>query len=129
MLEPVRESYRTGVPLHWTRVNALPDYVYFDHSIHVAKGIGCATCHGRIDQMPLTAKAQSLHMRWCIDCHRNPEPYMRPPDKVFDMTWEPSQGWTDPDTGKKYTTQDELGPVLVEKNAIKSKMSCNACHR
>jgi hypothetical protein len=88
-LAPVRESYRTETPLRWVRVNVLPDYVYFDHSIHVAKGIGCSTCHGHVDQMPLTARAKSLHMRWCIDCHRNPEPYMRPRDKVFDMTYQP----------------------------------------
>ena len=70
MLEPVSESYRTGQPIEWTRVHDLPDFVYFDHSIHVAKGIGCASCHGRVDQMPLMYQAESLQMEWCLDCHR-----------------------------------------------------------
>jgi cytochrome c7-like protein/class III cytochrome C family protein len=89
LLAPVRESYASGKPLHWTRVYDLPDFVYFDHSIHVAKGVGCSTCHGAIDQMPLTAKAHALHMRWCVDCHRDPHPRMRPPDEVFDMSYVP----------------------------------------
>src|SRR5574339_661895 len=71
MLEPVRESYRSGKPLKWTRVHDLPDFVYFDHSIHVAKGIGCATCHGRVARMNLTWQESSLHMEWCLDCHRH----------------------------------------------------------
>jgi hypothetical protein len=91
LLAPVRESYASGKPLHWTRVDDLPDFVYFDHGIHVAKGIGCSTCHGAIDQMPLTAKAHALHMRWCVDCHRDPHPRMRPPDEVFDMTYVPGR--------------------------------------
>jgi hypothetical protein len=90
MLAPVRESLATGKPLKWNRVNDLPDYAYFDHSIHVSKGIGCSTCHGRIDQMPLTRKAQTLYMKWCIECHRDPQRFIRPRDKIFDMTWRPS---------------------------------------
>jgi hypothetical protein len=88
MLAPVRESYRTGRPLRWTRVNDVPDFVYFDHGIHVTKGIGCRTCHGQVDQMPLMAKQKSMSMRWCVDCHRDPQPYMRPPSEVFDMTYD-----------------------------------------
>lgn len=83
MLEPVRESFRTGKPLEWTRVHDLPDFVYFDHSIHVAKGVACESCHGRVDKMPLMHKAFSLHMEWCLDCHRNPEKHIRPREDVF----------------------------------------------
>ena len=90
MLEPVRASYRTGIPIRWTRVYDLPDYVYFNHSIHIAKGIGCKTCHGHIDQMPLTAKNESLHMRWCVGCHRSPRAHMGPVDKVFDLSYDPA---------------------------------------
>ncbi len=78
MLEPVRQSYRTGEPLHWHRVYNLPGYVYFDHSIHVQKGVGCSTCHGRVDEMPFTYQVPSLLMEWCLDCHRGPEKHLRP---------------------------------------------------
>ena len=79
-LEPVRESFRTGVSIQWTRVNDLPDYVYFNHSIHVNKGIGCESCHGRVDRMPLTWQENSLQMDWCLDCHRDPGKHIRPRD-------------------------------------------------
>jgi hypothetical protein len=87
VLAPLRESWRTGRPLRWHRVHKLPDYVYFDHSIHIHKGIGCVTCHGRVDEMPLTYKAQTLYMNWCLDCHRDPSRYIRPRGEVFNLTW------------------------------------------
>ena len=90
MLQPVRDSLAANRPLQWNRVHDLPDYVYFNHSIHVAKGIGCSTCHGRVDQMPLTRKTQTLYMRWCLDCHRAPQKYVRPRDKIYDMNWKPA---------------------------------------
>jgi hypothetical protein len=89
VLEPVRESWATGKRLRWQRVNDLPDYVYFNHSIHVQKGIACVNCHGRVDQMPLTAKAETLYMRWCLECHRAPEAYKSTPDQVFAMHAKP----------------------------------------
>src|SRR6476619_1097687 len=89
MLAPVRNSLATDQPLHWDRVNQLPDFVFFNHSIHVDKGIGCSTCHGRVDQMPLTWKAHSLYMRWCLDCHEAPERHIRPKDQIYNMKWEP----------------------------------------
>ncbi|HEY3243616.1 MAG TPA: cytochrome c3 family protein [Phycisphaerae bacterium] len=92
MLAPVRDSVRTGESLPWTRVHDLPDFVYFDHSIHVKKGVGCVTCHGRLDEMPLTWREVSLHMEWCLSCHRNPQPYLRPPSEVFNMEWQPPNG-------------------------------------
>ena len=88
-LEPVRESFRTGRSLEWTRVNQLPDYVYFNHSIHVNKGVGCNTCHGPVDQMPLMYQYASLQMEFCLDCHRAPEKYLRPREQVFNMRYEP----------------------------------------
>ncbi len=81
-LEPVRASARTGEPIAWRRVHDLPDFVFFDHSIHVSKGVGCESCHGRVDQMPLTWKTKSLYMDWCLDCHRNPERSLRPSDEI-----------------------------------------------
>lgn len=90
MLEPVRKSWETGQPLRWTRVNDLPDYVYFDHSIHVQKGVACVSCHGRLDQMQLTVKAQDFYMRWCLECHRTPGHHEQPAGKVFVMTDPPA---------------------------------------
>ena len=88
-LEPVRESYRTGKSIEWTRVHDLPMFVYFNHSIHVSKGFGCSACHGRVDQMPLTWQSASLEMKWCLDCHRNPEK-LRPGrlDQIYNMAWQ-----------------------------------------
>jgi hypothetical protein len=120
MLEPVRESYASGESLHWRRVYNLPGFVYFDHSIHVQKGIGCASCHGRVDQMPFTYQAPSLLMEWCLDCHRRPEQRIRPREEVFNMKYsEP------PD-------QAELGRKLVKKYNVKDPLaitSCTTCHR
>jgi hypothetical protein len=87
MLEPVRASYRTNKPIEWVRVHDLPDFVYFDHSIHVRKGIGCASCHGRVDLMPLTWREHSLQMEWCLECHRAPERFVRPREMVFNMAY------------------------------------------
>ena len=117
VLAPVRQSFATGQPLEWNRVHQLPDFVYFDHSIHVQKGVGCATCHGQVDQMPLTWKAESLQMSWCLECHRNPERYVRPREEVFNMAWRPP------------ANQDELGRQLVLEYHIQSLTSCSTCHR
>ena len=92
MLAPVRESLANNQPIRWTRVHVLPAYVYFDHSVHVWKGVGCSTCHGRIDQMALTSQAAPLTMGWCVDCHSNPAPNLRPRDQIFNMAWEPPPG-------------------------------------
>src|SRR3989440_9740166 len=91
VLAPVRQSLASGQPLRWNRVNQLPDFVFFNHGIHVQKGIGCSTCHGRVDQMPLTWKAESLYMRWCLDCHEAPEKHLRPRDQIFNMEWTAPQ--------------------------------------
>jgi hypothetical protein len=133
MLEPVRESYRSGNSLIWTRVNAVPDFVYFDHSIHINKGVGCNECHGRVDKMPLMLAANTMQMEWCITCHRAPENVLRPRDKVFDMTYEqPSSGKPVEVNGQKFTTQIELGSYLKKQYKLRSVSditSCNTCHR
>jgi hypothetical protein len=117
MLEPVRDSYRTGKSIPWSRVHNLAEFVYFNHSIHVKKGIGCSTCHGQIDRMALTRQHATLHMEWCLDCHRNPEHYVRPRDQVFSMSWHPP-----PD-------QAEKGRALVKEYKIERETSCSTCHR
>jgi hypothetical protein len=116
-LEPVRLSFRSNRPIEWTRVHDLPDFVYFDHSIHVNKGVGCTTCHGQVDRMPLMWQENSLQMEWCLDCHRNPERYVRPREAVFSIDYvAPSN-------------QLELGARLVAEYRIQKLTSCSTCHR
>ena len=133
MLEPVRESFRSGKSLNWTRVNDLPDFVYFDHSIHVNKGVGCDTCHGPVSRMPLMYQAQSLQMEWCLDCHRAPDKYLRPKDQVFNMEYAQPTGQRPFDfNGKHYEDQRELGRDLIRLYNIRSPQditSCSTCHR
>jgi Cytochrome c7 and related cytochrome c/Class III cytochrome C family len=117
ILEPVRESFRTGKSLEWTRVHNLPGFAYFDHSIHVHKGVGCVTCHGRVDQMPLMWRENTLYMEWCLECHRNPERFVRPREQVFNMDWQPP------------VDQITLGQKLVQEYKIESLTSCSVCHR
>jgi hypothetical protein len=117
MLEPVRASFRTGQSLSWTRVHDLPDFVFFNHSIHVSKGIGCASCHGRVDLMPLTYKVNTLYMNWCLDCHREPERFVRPREEVFNMAYVPP------------SNQLELGRKLVAEYKIQKLTDCWTCHR
>ena len=133
MLEPVRESFRSGKSLVWNRVNDLPDFVYFNHSIHINKGVGCDTCHGQVDRMPLMFNYASLQMEWCLDCHRAPEKYLRPREQVFNMRYEQPSG-DKPLTvdGKQYTDQLALGTDLVHKYNLRSVAditSCSTCHR
>jgi ferredoxin len=116
-LEPVRASYRSDESIRWIKVHDLPDFVYFNHSIHIHKGIGCATCHGRVDEMNLTWQEASLHMEWCLDCHRNPQRYVRPREEVFNMAWNPQ------------VDQSVLGPALVSEYNIESRDDCSICHR
>ena len=120
ILEPVRASFREDKNLTWIRVHDLPDFVYFNHQIHVKQGVGCATCHGEIDKMPLTFQANSLLMEWCLDCHRAPEKYLRPRDQVFNMLYEPP------------ANQLELGRQLKRQYNVASVehlTSCSICHR
>ncbi len=134
MLEPVRESYRTGQSLMWTKVNYLPDYVYFNHSIHVNKGVGCATCHGRVNEMPFMYQESSMRMEWCLDCHRGTEKYLRPRDQVFNMNYaQPTEARpVQLADGTTYTDQATLGAALKSQYHIRTVediTSCNTCHR
>lgn len=117
MLEPIRESFRENKPIQWTRVNEIPQFVYFDHSIHIAKGIGCTTCHGPVGTMTITWAGGELKMSWCLNCHRHPERYVRPKDKVFDINYAPPRN------------QEELGRRLVKEYGIYSLTDCVTCHR
>jgi Cytochrome c7 and related cytochrome c len=119
-LEPVRESYRTDQSIQWVKVHRLADFVYFNHSIHINKGVGCSSCHGQINQMPLVFQANSLLMQWCLDCHRAPEKVLRPKEEIFNMDW------------KAPANQDEVGKELAAKYNIQSERlltSCSTCHR
>jgi hypothetical protein len=144
LLAPIRASFSSKQPVPWRRVHDLPDYVYFDHSVHLAKGVGCVSCHGRVDEMPLMWLNQPLTMSWCLDCHRAPERHLRPKDtvtikvermgpdgrasqhevvlgsKLFDLTWRPQ------DDG---LTQDEVGKQLVDAYQVKRLTHCSVCHR
>jgi hypothetical protein len=119
MLEPARTSFQTGESLEWVRVHDLADYVYFNHSAHINVGIGCESCHGRVDKMPLMSKANTLRMSWCLDCHRAPENFIRPQEEVVTMGWVPP------------IPQSELGPQLVAEQHIDVKRleDCSICHR
>ena len=121
MLQKLRESFETGKPLEWVRVHDLPDHVYFDHSIHINKGIGCETCHGQVNEMPLMRREQPLFMSWCVECHREPEKFIRPRDKVFEMGYQPDED------------QSVMGKRLVEEYNVqrsdRSLTDCWICHR
>ncbi len=120
MLAPVRESLASNTPIQWVRVNRLPDYVYYNHSIHVGKGFGCSTCHGAVDTMQLTYRANAFEMQFCLGCHRQPEKYIRTADQVWNMEWSPP------------ANQDVIGPQLVAERHIRTGAElsdCSICHR
>ncbi len=120
MLEPVRQSWATGQSIKWIRVHDLPDYVYFNHEIHVNKGIGCASCHGRVDEMPIMYMENSLQMEWCLNCHRNPAKNLRPTSEIYNMAWSgPSTGkpvWC-AETGKGTATAQQINCVTKDPGA------------
>jgi hypothetical protein len=115
---PVRASVQSGKPIEWQRINRLPDYVFFNHAIHVNKGVGCETCHGRVDQMAQVRQAAPLTMSWCLDCHNQPERYLRPVEQMTAMGWKPAQG-----------TQISLGRELKRRYHVQELVTCTACHR
>jgi hypothetical protein len=120
MLKPVRDSLQNATPIQWTRVHNLADFVYFNHSIHVSKGVGCSTCHGPVDRMPLMRQDQTLQMEWCLGCHREPERHVRPRAEIFNMSWVPP------------ADQIARGKQLIEEYNIKGPAfltSCSTCHR
>ncbi len=119
MLEPERASWRTNEPLHWQRVNRVPDFVFFNHAIHVNKGIGCATCHGRVDTMPLMTKANNLYMKWCLACHFDPAPNLRPRSEIYNMQWQPP-------ADQPLQSAELLVKYNIDTTGI---TNCTACHR
>jgi len=116
-LAAVRRSYFEGRPLRWRRVTSMPDFVFFDHSIHVNKGVGCVSCHGRVDLMGQVYQVESLTMGFCLACHREPEKHLRPLDRITDMEWEPER------------PQEEIGRELRAELRIRSVVDCSGCHR
>jgi hypothetical protein len=121
MLEPVRDSLASGTPLRWNRVARLPDYVYFDHSIHVSRGVACVECHGRVDRMPLMARAEPFTMGWCLDCHRNPAPHLRPPEEITRMDWSKWTAARAADYGARAMAAHRIEPDRLD--------DCSICHR
>ncbi|MBZ4394296.1 cytochrome c3 family protein [Myxococcus sp. MISCRS1] len=119
-LTEVRKAFFADMPIQWVRVHNLPDFVYFNHAIHVNKGVGCATCHGRVDQMGAIEQAAPLTMAWCLECHRNPEPNLRPAEFITSMTWTPP---------KDKAEAAALGKKLKEEYDVHSRESCSTCHR
>jgi hypothetical protein len=117
LTQPIRDSWASGKSIEWTRVHDLPDFVYFNHSIHINKGIGCSTCHGQVNEMPLMYKVNTLNMNWCLNCHRDPSKFIRPRSEVFNIDYQyPSD-------------QAELGAKLVKEYHVQSLVDCMTCHR
>lgn len=120
LLEPIRQSEKTGQPVPWVRVHQVPDYVYFDHQVHVNRGVSCVECHGRVDEMVVVTHDQPMSMGWCLDCHRHPEEVLRPLDEVYNLGWEHPGG-------KRGQIEDGL--KLVEERNVQPPQSCTGCHR
>jgi len=118
VLEPLRESAETGMPVEWARVHDLPDYVYFDHSAHVGAGVSCVECHGRVDTMKRVRQEKPLAMGWCLDCHRDPDASIRPKEFVTHLDWEPEG-----------ETKEEVGARLRDIHGIQPRQDCSTCHR
>jgi hypothetical protein len=116
-LRVVRDSAATGKPIPWVRVHDLPDYAYFDHSVHVAKGVSCVSCHGRVDTMDVVRQVETLSMSWCLECHRNPEPHLRPIGQVTDLDWVPEE------------SREVLGARLRKEYNVNPSTDCSTCHR
>ncbi len=116
-LAEVNKSWENNTPIEWVRIHKVPDYAYFNHSAHINVGVGCSSCHGRVDQMDVVYQVESLSMGWCLDCHRNPAPHLRPLDQVTDMNWLPN------------THQIEIGAKLVKERDITPPEDCTGCHR
>ena len=113
-LAPVRESWETGQPIAWVRVHKLPEHAYFDHSVHLAAGVGCVSCHGRVDQMDVVRMEQPLSMGWCLECHRDPVPSLRPRDQITNMEWVPDE---------------QVSEQLAEARPVHPPEHCSGCHR
>lgn len=118
-LKPVRDAYATGEPIPWVKVHDLPDYAYFNHSAHVTRGVSCVECHGRIDTMEVVQQAKPLSMSWCLDCHRDPIPHLRPQEHITDLDWAPPEG----------ISREEIGQKVADAHKIHPSTNCSTCHR
>ncbi len=119
LLEPVRVSWTSGDPIPWVRVHLTPDYVYFNHAVHVRRGIGCVSCHGKVNEMPVMVHEKPLSMGWCLDCHRHPEDYLRPPSEATNFGWAPPLG----------LAQRQFGSLIKKEARIHAPEQCSGCHR
>jgi hypothetical protein len=119
LLAPIRKSYATGEPVKWVKIHSLPDYAYFNHSAHLSAGVSCVSCHGRVDQMVEVTQVKPLNMAWCLECHRNPAPNLRPTEFVTKLDWEPPAG----------KTATEIGMEIVKAKGINPPVNCGGCHR
>ena len=117
VLAPLRAAWAAGEPIRWKRVHDLPDFVFFDHSIHYAKGVGCVSCHGRVDQMPAVIQARPLTMEWCLECHADPTPHLRPREALTRMDWQPP------------VDDPQLGRRIAERLDVEPRTNCWSCHR
>ncbi len=120
-LQPIRDSMATGEPVKWERIHDLADYVYFNHSAHITAGVSCVSCHGRIDKMDVVQQDQPLSMSWCLDCHRNPAPHIRPKEFITKLDWDPAVSME--------RSAEEIGAELIEKHGINPNTNCSTCHR
>jgi hypothetical protein len=142
-LEPVRTSWKTGDPVEWVWIHRLPDYVFYNHAAHVNRGISCASCHGQVNHMPAMYDAKPMSMKWCLECHRHPENFLRPEDQITNLDWKPEDvnpaefvakygkpaGVTEDWSKKPHLTQQEIGQTLKERWNIQTSENCQACHR
>ncbi len=119
LLSPVRESWSSGEPVDWKRIHKVPDYAYFNHALHINRGVGCASCHGQVNEMKVVYHAEPLSMAWCLDCHRKPEAHLRPAEEALNMSWKPPSE----------KTQSEVGRQLIEQFHINPGQNCQGCHR
>ena len=118
-LAAVKASFETGKAIPWVRVHKTPDYVFFNHAAHVKRGVGCVSCHGKVDEMPVMVHDQPLSMGWCLDCHRKPEDHLRPAAEVTNLAWKPVEG----------RTQHDLGLFLKDQSKVQAPEQCAGCHR
>lgn len=123
-LAPLREAWQTGRPLEWVRIHNVPDYAYFNHAVHVARGVSCVSCHGQVNEMEVVIHAEPLSMAWCLDCHRNPYPNLRPADRVTDLDWQPEAAPLD-----QVAAWEALLEDLKQNDVIRPPEDCSGCHR
>lgn len=118
-LETVRQSWKTGEPVNWVRIHKVPDYTYFNHAVHVNRGVSCYSCHGAVNEMQVVWQDQPQSMSWCLDCHRAPENFLRPPSEIYNMNWKPAAGESQREMGMKFKEEWEVNPPVT----------CGGCHR